>query len=59
MNLINSLTFEMSDIHFDMKWILFNRGLKDEIQIYILLILRSILFDEYTKQVQQADDKLY
>ena len=59
MNLINLSMFRIPDVHFDMKWILFNRGLKDEIWIHVLLVLRSISFDEYTKQMQQADDELY
>ena len=48
-NLINPPTSEMSDIHFGTKQILFNRNLKNEIQTYILLILKNILFDEYIK----------
>ena len=38
---------------------LFNRDLKNEIQIHVLLVLKSISFDEYTKQMQQADNELY
>ena len=49
----------MSDIHLDTKQMLFNRGLKNEIWIYILLVSKSTLFDKYIKQVQQADDELY
>ena len=58
-NLINPSTSEMSDVHFGMKWMLFNRGLKNEIQTHILLVLKSTPFDEYTKQMQQADNELY
>ena len=50
---------EMFDIHFNIKWMLFNRDLKNEIWIHILLILKSILFNEYTKQIQQTNDELY
>ena len=57
--LINFLIFKMSDIHFDIKQILFNKNLKNEIQIYILLISKSTLFNEYTKQMQQTDNELY
>ena len=59
MNLVSPSTPEMSDVHFNTKQILFNRNLKNEIQTYILLVPRSILFDEYAKQVQQTDNKLY
>ena len=52
MNLVSLSTPEMSDVYFGTKWMLFNRNLKNEIQTYILLVLRSILFDEYIKQVQ-------
>ena len=48
-NLVSPSISEMSDIHLDMKCILFNRSLKDEIWIYVLLILKSILFNEYVK----------
>ena len=58
-NLISLSTPEMSDVHFSTKQILFNRDLKNEIQIYVLLILKSTSFNEYTKQMQQADDELY
>ena len=58
-NLVNLSTPEMSDVHFDTKWMLFNRNLKNEIQTHILLILKSISFNKYIKQMQQADNKLY
>ena len=58
-NLVSPSMSEMSDIHFGMKQILFNRDLKNEIQTHVLLISKSTLFDEYTKQVQQADNELY
>lgn len=58
-NLVSSLTSEMPDVHLDMKQMLFNWGLKDEIWTHVLLISRSIPFDEYVKQVQQADNELY
>ena len=58
-NLVSLSIFEMSDVYFDIKQILFNRDLKNEIQIYILLVLKSILFDEYTKQIQQTNNELY
>ena len=58
-NLVSPSTFELSDVHLGTKHILFNRNLKNEIQTYILLILKSTLFNEYVKQMQQADDKLY
>ena len=58
-NLISPLMSEMSDIHFGIKQMLFNRNLKDEIWTHVLLISRSTLFDEYTKQVQQTDNELY
>ena len=51
-NLISPPTFEMFDIHFGIKWMLFDRDLKNKIQTHVLLVLKSILFDEYTKQVQ-------
>ena len=58
-DLISFSTSEMSDIYFGTKQMLFNRNLKNEIQTYILLILKSTLFNEYTKQMQQTDNKLY
>ena len=58
-NLISPSIPEMSDIHFGMKQMLFNRDLKNEIQTHILLVLKSTSFDEYTKQMQQTDNKLY
>ena len=58
-NLVSFLMSEMSDVHFNIKWMLFNRDLKNEIQIYILLVLKSILFNEYIKQMQQTDNELY
>ena len=58
-NLISLSMSEMLDIHFDMKQMLFNRDLKNEIWIYVLLVSRSISFNEYTKQVQQANNELY
>ena len=58
-NLISSSTPEMLDVHFDTKQILFNKSLKNEIWTYVLLVSRSILFDEYIKQVQQTDNELY
>ena len=58
-NLISSLTSEIPDVHLDMKWMLFNKDLKNEIQIHVLLVLRSISFNEYTKQMQQTDNELY
>ena len=58
-NLISPSMLEIPDIHLDMKWMLFDRNLKNEIQTHILLILRNTLFDEYTKQMQQTDDELY
>ena len=50
---------EMSDVHLGTKHILFNRGLKNEIQTHVLLVPRSTPFNEYVKQIQQADDELY
>ena len=50
---------EMFNVHFDIKQILFNKDLKNEIQTHVLLISKSILFNEYTKQMQQADNELY
>ena len=58
-NLISLSISEISDIHFGTKQMLFNRGLKNEIWIYVLLISRSTLFNEYIKQMQQADNELY
>ena len=58
-NLISSSTFKMSDVHLNTKQMLFNRDLKNEIQTYILLVLKSTLFDKYIKQVQQIDNELY
>ena len=58
-NLVSPLMFEMPDVHFSTKWMLFNRGLKDEIQTHILLIPKSTPFNKYIKQVQQADNELY
>ena len=58
-NLVSPSTPEMSDVHFDMKQMLFNRDLKNEIQTHVLLVSRSTLFDEYTKQMQQTDNELY
>ena len=49
MNLVSLSMFRMFDVHFDMKQILFNRNLKNEIWIHVLLVLRSTLFDEYIK----------
>ena len=59
MNLISPSMSEMLDVHLGTKQMLFNRDLKDEIWTYVLLISKSILFDEYAKQMQQADDELY
>ena len=59
MNLVSPSTSKMLDIHFGTKQILFNRDLKNEIQTHILLILKSILFNEYIKQMQQTDNELY
>ena len=58
-NLVNPSMPEMPDIHLGTKQMLFDRDLKDEIWTHVLLVSRSTLFDEYTKQVQQADDELY
>ena len=58
-NLVSPSTSEMFNVHFSTKQMLFDRNLKDEIQTHILLILRSISFNKYTKQVQQTDDELY
>ena len=58
-NLVSPSTSEMFDIHLSTKHMLFNRDLKNEIQIHVLLILRNILFNKYVKQIQQADDELY
>ena len=49
----------MLDVHFNTKQMLFNKSLKNKIQTYVLLIPKSTLFNEYTKQMQQADNKLY
>ena len=49
----------MSNVHFDIKWMLFNRDLKNEIWIYVLLVSKSTLFNEYAKQMQQTNDELY
>ena len=59
MNLVSPLMPEMPDVHLGTKHMLFNRGLKDEIWTYVLLVSRSTLFDEYVKQVQQVDNELY
>ena len=58
-NLISLSIFEIFDVHFNMKQMLFNKGLKNEIQTHILLVLKSTSFNEYTKQMQQADNELY
>ena len=58
-NLVSSPTSRMPDVHLSIKCMLFNRGLKDEIQTHVLLISKSTLFDEYVKQMQQANDELY
>ena len=58
-NLVSLSTSEISDVHFNMKWMLFNRDLKNEIWIHVLLILKNILFDKYIKQMQQTNDELY
>ena len=58
-NLVSLSMFEMPDVHFDTKWILFNKGLKNEIWTYVLLVLKNTLFNEYTKQMQQTDNELY
>ena len=58
-NLVSPSTSGMSDVHFNIKQMLFNRDLKNKIQTHILLVLRNTLFNEYTKQMQQTDDKLY
>ena len=58
-NLVSLSISETPDIHFGTKHMLFNKGLKDEIQTHILLILKNILFNKYVKQMQQADNELY
>ena len=58
-NLVSFSMPEMSDVHFGTKQMLFNKNLKNKIWTYILLVSKSTSFNEYTKQMQQADNELY